>query len=154
MRIVGDTGQNLRHNIDDGTTVADPALNTPPATDATAGVTAAAYTNNDLDPDTATTLFDLNTATDQVVVQSPANSGQLAPTGGLGVDAGNAGLDIYSDLVDGKPRKQTAYAVFTPSGGISAFYTINLLTGAASKVGKFPDPLVVGDVSVALDTAG
>jgi hypothetical protein len=94
LRVISDNGQNLRHNLADGTTIEDTTLTTPPATGPARGVTAAAYTNNDLNPDTATTLFDINTTTDQVVIQSPANNGTLAPTGALGVDAGpNAGLD-------------------------------------------------------------
>jgi hypothetical protein len=60
--------------------VEDTTLTTPPATGPARGVTAA-YTNNDLNADTATTLFDINTTTDQVVIQSPANNGTLAPTG-------------------------------------------------------------------------
>lgn len=48
--------------------------NPTPAT----GVTGAAYTNNDGDPNTATTLFDIDSTLDQTVIQSPANSGMLA----------------------------------------------------------------------------
>src|SRR5688500_14980587 len=73
LRVISDAGQNLRHNLNDGTTVADATLTTPPATGPAKGVTAAAYTNNDLDARTATTLFDINTVADQVVIQSPAN---------------------------------------------------------------------------------
>ena len=62
----------------------------------------AGYTNNDADPNTATTLFDLDSALDQVVVQSPANSGMLAATGKLGVDASPAiGFDVYSAVRNG-----------------------------------------------------
>src|SRR5262245_49442962 len=106
LRVVSDNGQNLRHNIDDpagappaGTTANDTPLTTPPTAGTTAGVTGAAYTNNDTNADTATTLYDLNTMTDQIAVQSPANNGTLAPTGKLMVDAaGDAGFDIASTL--------------------------------------------------------
>jgi hypothetical protein len=91
LRVISDTGQNLRHNIDDpmgmpaaGKTAMDGTLTYPPATAPATGVTAAAYTNNDLDPATATTLFDRDTSLDQISVQSPANAGSLAPTGKLG----------------------------------------------------------------------
>ena len=58
-------------------------------------MTGAAYTNNDLATDTATTLFDLDTTLDQVALQAPANAGTLSATGKLGVDAGgDAGFDI------------------------------------------------------------
>ena len=118
LRVISDTGQNLRHNIDDpmgqpaaGTTAVDGTLTYPPATTPATGVTAAAYTNNDLDPTTATTLFDLDTTLDQISVQSPANAGSLAPTGKIGVDAGSsAGFDIYSPLRDGKATSATALA--------------------------------------------
>ena len=86
LRIVSDTGQNLRDNVDaDGDTLKDGTLTYPGPPPATAtGVTGAAYTNNDADPNTATTLYDLDSALDQVVIQSPANAGLLAPTGKLG----------------------------------------------------------------------
>jgi hypothetical protein len=151
LRVISDNGQNLRHNLADGTTIEDAILTTPPLTGPTRGVTAAAYTNNDLNPDTATTLFDLNTTSDQVVIQSPANNGTLAPTGALGVDAApNAGLDIYSDLVNGKTVSAAAFATIVPAGGSATLYNVNPLTGAASPVGQFP--LAITDLAIALDT--
>ena len=104
LRIISDTGQNLAHNVNaGGVTVANATLTytAPPATAVPAtGVTAAAYTNNDLNqPDTGTTLFDLDTMQDQVAIQSPPGNGILVATGKLGVDAGRrAGFDIYSLL--------------------------------------------------------
>ncbi|WP_199753855.1 DUF4394 domain-containing protein [Amycolatopsis sp. WAC 01375] len=151
LRVISDNGQNLRHNLATHSTTEDSTLTTPPLTAPAKGVTAAAYTNNDLNPDSATTLFDIGTGSDQVLIQSPANNGLLAPTGALGVDAGpNAGFDIYSDLNGGKATAVTGFAVLNPASGGSAFYTVNLLNGAATKVGDFPLPL--GDIAVALDT--
>ncbi|MFI5558618.1 DUF4394 domain-containing protein [Amycolatopsis japonica] len=150
LRVISDYGQNLRHNLGDHVTIEDTILTTPPAGGPTRGVTAAAYTNNDLNPDTATTLFDIGTATDQVLVQAPANNGFLSPTGALGVDTGPiAGFDIYSDLTNGKTTSVSGFAVLNPAAGPSAFYSVNLLTGAAAKIGDFPLP--IGDVAVALD---
>ena len=93
LRIVSDTGQNLRVNVDDGTTNVDGTLNIPGTTpvNPALGVTAVAYTNNDADPNTATTLFDIDTTNDNIVIQAPANAGSLSPTGKLGVDAAGAG---------------------------------------------------------------
>ncbi|RSN23346.1 hypothetical protein DMC61_32105 [Amycolatopsis sp. WAC 04169] len=151
LRVISDYGQNLRHNLADHVTIEDTILTTPPAGGPTRGVTAAAYTNNDLNPDTATTLFDIGTLTDQVLVQAPANNGFLSPTGALGVDTGPAaGFDIYSDLTNGKTTSVSAFAVLNPASGPSSFYSVNLLTGAAAKVGDFPLP--IADVAVALDT--
>lgn len=152
LRVISDWGQNLRHNLADGTTAEDAILTTPPGLGPTRGVTAAAYTNNDLNPDTATTLFDIATVTDQVVVQSPANNGTLAPTGALGLDAGlNAGFDIYSTLANGKAVSATAFAALsTGTSSQTSLYSVNLLTGAATSVGQFP--LAIADIAIALDT--
>jgi Domain of unknown function (DUF4394) len=158
LRVISDRGQNLRHNIDDpmgmpaaGTTAEDGTLTYPPATSPATGVTAAAYTNNDLDPTTATTLFDLDTALDQISVQSPANAGSLAPTGKIGVDAGtSAGFDIYTARRDG-----TATALATLQvGQKSGLYKVELLTGRAKAVGTFPSRHQVVDLAIQVDQRG
>lgn len=151
LRVISDNGQNLRHNLANGTTTEDTTLTTPPAAGPARGVTAAAYTNNDLNADTATTLFDINTATDKAVIQSPANNGTLAPTGALGVDAGlNAGFDIFSDLTNGKTTSVSAFATLTSASGSATLYSVNLFTGATASVGQFPLPIT--DIAIALDT--
>jgi hypothetical protein len=146
LRIVSDTGQNLRHDVNmGGVTVADATLTIPPATTPAAGVTAVAYTNNDLDPNTATTLFDLDTALDQIAIQAPANAGLLSPTGKLGVDAGaEAGFDIYTGRGD-------AFGFATLQvGGRNALYRISLLTGQAAQLGRFPAAVTVTDLALPL----
>lgn len=71
LRVLGDGGQNLRQpfattgDAPMGATVADgtltyPAVGTTPAA-TTGGVTATAYTTNDLSANTATTLFGVDT---------------------------------------------------------------------------------------------
>lgn len=156
LRVISDTGQNLRHNLDDpagtpaaGMTATDGALaypGVPPALPTTATqVTAAAYTNNDLDPNTATTLFDVDTMLDQVVIQSPANAGLLAPTGKLTVDADQwAGFDISTQ--DGSNR---GFAVLN-TGGRMRLYDIALTTGKATKLGAFPAKVQVVDLAIPL----
>jgi Domain of unknown function (DUF4394) len=156
LRVISDTGQNLRHNIDDpagapaaGMTATDGTLaypGVPPAPPTTASqVTAAAYTNNDLDPNTATTLFDIDTMLDQVVVQSPANAGLLAPTGKLGVDAGQwAGFDIYKN---GSGSRGIAVLKV---GSRTRLYDIGLLSGKATRLGSFPSGAQVLDLAVPL----
>ncbi|MET7329550.1 DUF4394 domain-containing protein [Nonomuraea sp. NPDC005650] len=162
LRVISDTGQNLRHNLDDpngapaaGTTAGDGALTNPPVPPATAGasatgVTGAGYTNNDLDPATATTLFDVDTTGDQISVQSPANAGNLAPAGRLGVDAATgAGFDVFSRLRGGVTVSNTAYAALKVRGAYR-FYTVNALTGDAVLVGTFPMNRQVRDIAVQL----
>ena len=137
LRVVSDQGQNLRQPFatPGAPTVADTPLSSPPAAGTTAGVVAAAYTNNDTDPATATTLFDLSTAADSVAVQAPANAGTLSATGALGVDAtGDAGFDIHSVVKGGTTVSQRAYAVLSVDGK-RGLYGVDLLTGRVSKSG-------------------
>lgn len=150
LRVISDNGQNLRHNLGDGSTVEDSILTTPPITAPTRGVTAAAYTNNDLNGATATTLFDVNTTSDQVVIQSPANNGTLAPTGSLTLDAGaDSGLDIFSYLTGGKTTSNIAFASLHPYGAETpSFYSVNVFTGEATVIDQFP--LDVTDVAIKL----
>ncbi|NRQ31187.1 DUF4394 domain-containing protein [Nonomuraea sp. NN258] len=163
LRVISDTGQNLRHNLDDpngapaqGTTATDGRLTNPPVPPATTGavalgVTAAGYTNNDLSANTATTLFDVDTTNDQVSLQSPANAGNLAPTGRLGVDSGaDAGFDVYSALRKGVTVSNSAYAALKVDGAYR-FYAVNALTGAALQIGTFPASRQVSDIAVELD---
>jgi hypothetical protein len=66
--------------------------------------TGAAYTNNDNDPATGTTLYDIDAERDALVIQNPPNNGTLATVGPLGVRVTDAvGFDIAAS--DG-----TAYA--------------------------------------------
>jgi hypothetical protein len=160
LRVVSDTGQNLRHNIDDatatmpplaGNTMMDGNLTIPPATTPAMGISGAAYTNNDLDPNTVTTLFDLDTMADQIVVQSPANGGQLAPTGKLLVDAGPvAGFDIYSRNVAGATQSNLGFATVSVLGRYS-FHQVSLLTGRVSRIGSFRPSTQVADIAIPLD---
>ncbi|MFS8102468.1 DUF4394 domain-containing protein [Lentzea alba] len=149
LRVTSDTGQNLRHNLADHTTTEDAVLSTPPALGPTRGVTAAAYTNNDLNADTATTLFDIGTGTDEVLIQSPANNGLLTATGKLTVDAAaNAGFDIYSTLSGGKAVSSAGFATLLAANGSATLYSVNLLNGTATSIGRFPVP--IADLAITL----
>jgi Domain of unknown function (DUF4394) len=135
LRIVSDTGQNLRINVVDGSTNVDGTLNNAGTT--ALGVTGAAYVNNDADANTGTTLFDVDTALDQVSIQSPPNNGSLVATGKLGVDTGaNAAFDIVSNVRRGTTVDNTGYAALS-TGSTSTFHTVNLLTGAVSEGERF-----------------
>jgi hypothetical protein len=148
LRIVSDNGQNLRANVADGVTATDLALNYAGTT--ALGVTGVAYTNNDLDANTATTLFDIDTTLDQVVVQAPPNSGTLNPAGKLLVDVGSAvGFDIYSRLDQGRTVANTAFASLTV-GGRAGFFGVNILTGEATLRGWFRVGDQVMDIAIPL----
>ncbi|WP_418961234.1 DUF4394 domain-containing protein [Streptomyces tritici] len=150
LRVISNTGQNLRHNIDDAaaplTTTVDGTLTNPTMPPSTAmGVTGAAYTNNDLNAATATTLFDLDTMADRISLQSPANAGTLAPTGNLGVDAAlDAGLDIYYNPVAGTNH---GFATIG-NGGSYRLYAVDVLTGKATSTGTYPTKYQVTDLAL------
>lgn len=142
LRIVSDTGQNLRHDVEAATggTTADATLSAT-------GVAAAAYTNNDLTamapPQTATTLFDLNPTSDEMVIQSPPNDGNLVATGQLGVDAGAAaGFDIYTTLGANSQAVDNVGLAVLSVGGVAGLYAIEPLTGAARSIGALGDAVV------------
>ncbi|MFD9907348.1 DUF4394 domain-containing protein [Streptomyces sp. NPDC059063] len=150
LRVISDNAQNLRHNLNDHTTTEDGILTTPPSPSPARGVTAAAYTNNDLNGSTGSVLNDIDTRVDQLVIQAPANNGTLSPVGALGFDAGaNAGLDIFSTVVNGKTTTNTAFAALTPYGANNpSLYTVNLFTGEATQINQFP--LSITDLAISL----
>lgn len=150
LRIVTDSGQNLRHSLVTNLTIADAPLSYGAGT--ATGISSAAYSNNDASPDTGTTLFVIDANLDQVAIQSPPNSGQLVATGKLNTGASSqVGFDIFSQEADGVTTNfQRAYASF-PNDGASVFYQIDLLIGAAYPVGKFPAGVNVIDIAVPLE---
>ncbi|THA83002.1 DUF4394 domain-containing protein [Streptomyces sp. A0592] len=153
LRVISSTGQNMRHNIDDPaaplTTTVDGTLTNPTTPPSTAmGVTGAAYTNNDLNAATATTLFDLDTMADRISLQSPANAGTLAPTGNLGVDAAlDAGFDIYYNPAAGTNHGFAAIG----TGNSYRLYAVDLLTGKATSKGAFPTQYQVTDLALPIN---
>jgi hypothetical protein len=132
---VSDADQNLRVDVTTGSATVDANLAYPP--NAALGIAGAAYTKNDADPNTATTLFDLDSALDQLAIQAPPNAGSLNPTGKLTVDADAAvGFDIFTEMRKGVTKGARAFASLSV-GGKSGFYSVNLLTGTVSLRGLF-----------------
>ena len=127
IRVVSNTGQNLRLNPNDGTIAAvDLALNP-----GSPMISAAAYTNNFAGA-TSTTLFVIDHNTDKLYQQNPPNNGTLAETGSLGINITNAnGFDIGS-------MSQKAY-LMASVGSSTKIYSINTTTGAATSVSDYPN---------------
>jgi hypothetical protein len=123
LRIVSNTGQNLRYNPNDFSVTVDGAL-----TPASQAISGAAYTNNFAGAST-TVLFDINAQTGKLYKQEAPNDGTLIEVGSLGVtiDAAN-GFDIGAG--------DNGYAIFTV-GSTTKFYGINLKTGAATAGSTF-----------------
>ena len=127
IRVVSNTGQNLRLNPNDGTiAAADLTLNP-----GTPMISAAAYTNNFAGA-TSTTLFVIDHNTDKLYQQNPPNNGTLVETGSLGINITNTnGFDIGS-------MSQKAY-LMASVGSSTKIYTINTTTGAATSVSDYPN---------------
>lgn len=129
IRVVSNTGQNLRINPADATLTVDSPVNGV----STNAIGAAAYNNNI--PNTATTtLYTIDHNTDILYIQTPANSGTQVAVGSLGINIGSAnGFDIGG--VSGR-----AYLLATV-GAETRMYNVNLTTGATTSVGAFPNPV-------------
>jgi hypothetical protein len=159
LRIVSDSGQNLRHDVTlaTGGTTQDSALTytAPPTTPVVAtGLAGAAYTNNDTTvmgaANSATTLFELDTSLNQLAIQSPPNNGILVATGLLGVDPGSvAGFDVYTWLGPDSMAADNIGLAALSVGGANGLYGIELLTGKASALGALGDSVV--DLAVPLN---
>ncbi|MBX7105913.1 MAG: DUF4394 domain-containing protein [Gemmataceae bacterium] len=123
LRVVGDMGNNLRLNPNNGALVSiDTGIN-----GATTSLMGAAYTNS-FAGTTSTTLYGIDSKSDSLYIVSTPNNGTTSLVGSLGVDAvGDVGFDIAYD--DG-----VAYASFTV-GGVSKLFSVNLATGAATDLG-------------------
>jgi Domain of unknown function (DUF4394) len=141
LRVVSDSGQNLRVNVDTGATTVDTPLNFT-AGSTTSGVGAVAYTNNDNDASTATTLFDLDSVNDQLVTQNPPNNGTLVAGPKIGFDTDSATtFDIWSEIKDGKAVSNKGYAALDGGGTL---FGIDLSTGAATFIGNFGTDRLTG----------
>jgi hypothetical protein len=144
IRVISDTGQNLRLHPDFGTVV-DFDSNTAgiqpdgqlayASGDANFGrqvrVAGAAYTNPDKDPATGTTLYDIDTRRDVLVIQNPPNNGVLNTVGSLRRNTERLlGFDIAASGI--------AYAAWAEDDDDddNRLVTIDLATGRASKLGE------------------
>lgn len=125
IRVVSNTGQNLRLNPIDGTIAAvDGSINPT-----TAKISAAAYTNS-FAGSTATVLYDIDYATGKLFKQDPPNTGTLVEAGSLGIIPTEAnGFDI------GGTSSKT-WTLLTV-GGSTKLYSINLTSGMATAVGTY-----------------
>lgn len=124
LRIVSDSGQNLRVNVDTGLVMADTDL---ARVSAPASVLASAYANNFVGA-TATMLLNLEQNTDALTLQAPPNDGTLADVGPLGVDiSGSAAFDI-----GGGGNGLALAALRSAATGPHSLYAVSLVTGAAT----------------------
>ena len=155
LRIVSDTGQNIRVRPADGTVagtdtgLAYAATGDPNSTRAPR-VVAVAYTNPDTNPQSNTVLHDIdaNRAADPdrdgdvLTVQVPPNGGVLNTVGNLGVDTDDfAAFDIGPD--------NDALAALRPAGGaFSRLYVVDLPSGRARDLGQIGSGELITGLSI------
>lgn len=174
LRITDGSGTNLRVNVDDGAAIVDGDLAYVPG-DAAAGeaphVTAVAYTNNDDDPATATTLYGIDAGQGTLVAFASPNEGTLATVGSLGL--GDLSVVNGFDIVTMNGSNFGFLAALEPGGaGMSSWYSVNLASGATSRLGEIgidaplhgiaisaevavvPEPATVGLVGIGLAAMG
>jgi hypothetical protein len=125
LRVVSDSGMNIRVNPATGLVITDVTLNPGPP-----NVVGVAYINSYAGA-ASTTLYDIDSSSDSLLIQNPPNNGSVATVGALGVDTtAIAGFDIVTVGSD-----NSAYATFTV-GGTVGLYSINLASGAATSLGS------------------
>ena len=169
LRIVSDTGQNLRaipSNLSPtnvtrvtGATFTDGTLSytavgvTPRP--AAMGVTGAAYTNSDTVAASGTTLYDIDSYLDNLVIQAPPNDGTLTMPRDLGGDTASfVGFDIRT-IAGTDPAMPTniAYASLTAQKGNGAtqatLYQVDLASGAVTSLGRIGGPKTLIDIAAA-----
>ena len=147
LRVIGNTGQSLRINVDTGATTTDGNINRAAAP---AVVSAAAYTNS-VPGATTTQLFDIDSASGVLALQNLPNDGTLSNVGPLGVTfAGDGGMDI-----GGGANGLVLAALRATAGGASSLYRVDLTTGAATPVNGTATPAasVIGGTTGVRDIA-
>lgn len=148
IRLVSESGQNLRLHPETGSVVAtDGRIN--------GGINpkigAVAYTNS-VSGATSTTLFDIDLNQNKLYKQNPPNDGGLEEVGDLGVDLeGNVDMDINPD--------NTLALVVARNQNESRLYALDLNTGKANWVGIFSQPIFsisfkTNPIAYAADAAG
>jgi hypothetical protein len=128
LRVVSDTGQNLRVDVDSGATITDSPLTSAGAT--RTGVNGAAYSNAFADA-CRTTLYYIDSNTDQLLTTAAPNGGAVSVVGALGVDASAVSDFEIATAADGT---NSGYAVLVV-GGVPTSYQVNLSTGVAATAG-------------------
>jgi Domain of unknown function (DUF4394) len=144
LRIVSNTGQNLRVNPMTGVTIIDASINPQPVS-----VNGVAYDNNDNDTTTATGLFALDVSSDQIFEIDPPNNGTLIDplpiklniTGDGGFDIAPRNAKVTTDVGLGLYEVNKTCTLFkidveTGETKILARYPKNMFTAIAIGTGQ------------------
>ena len=136
IRLVTNTGQNLRLNPETGAVAAtDGSIVT------TSSITGVAYTNSKSGA-TSTTLYDIDATSGKLFKQNPPNNGTLEEVGSLGFTfTGQVAFDISPD--------NSAALMSATSGTKNNLYKVNLETGKAENLGALSQKII--DLAIPTD---
>jgi hypothetical protein len=129
LRVVSDTGQNLRINVEGGATIVDGMIT---ADFGPIALSAVAYTNSFAGA-MQTTLYGIDTVTDRLVRSLNPNAGTYTNTNMMGDMFGPLGLSFTIQNAVGfdiSPNTGIAYLNID-----SLLWTVDLMTGRASSIG-------------------
>lgn len=137
LRIVSDAGQNLRVQVNPaGTTPAGNAIVDGVLNGATLRLDGAAYSNNDRDPATGTTLYGIDAESNALFAFTSPNAGTTVTIGSLGGPSFDVTAVLGFDI--GSPGAAFAALVLEGSGDAkTGIYSIDLGTGAATLLGTY-----------------
>jgi hypothetical protein len=133
LRVTSTTGLNARLNIDTGLQV--PGSPFPSLNPGAPHIVASGYASSSFSAirPATTQLVAIDSASDQVLIQDPPDSGTLRDGKALGIDVGD---DVGLDVVFIPGVGNVAYMVATPAGSAGAnLYRVSLVTGRAFKFG-------------------
>ena len=137
IRVTTDTGLNFRINPNNG------ALIPPDTPIAGSAISGAGYTNNQPDNGGITTLYTLDLAGDRLMLAPNPNAGIQVAVGFTGIDFSAAnGFDIPTGVnaaSSGSAVSSGSGLAMLTVGGVTGLYSINLVTGGATAVGRFLD---------------
>lgn len=134
LRVISNTGQNVRLNPNDGTLAATDT----PITPAGVTMTGLAYDRNGVG-NSVTTLYGIDATNGVLTTVGSVNGSPNSPNGGVvGPTVGSLGLGTNLDLrlgfdITGVNNSSAFASMLT--GGTDKLYSINLSTGAATLVG-------------------
>ncbi|MFL6373471.1 MAG: DUF4394 domain-containing protein [Pyrinomonadaceae bacterium] len=134
LRVISNTGQNLRINPNDGSLAAADTTITPAGVTITGG----AYDRNDRNPVSGTTLYAIDATNGVLTTVGSINGSPNSANGGVvGPAVGSLGLGTGMDPrigFDISAAGGAAYATIL-TGGTDKLYSVNLATGAVTLVG-------------------
>jgi len=139
IRLVSNTGQNLRLNPETGVTAfMDGSVAT------TSSISGIAYTNSTSGA-TSTTLYDVDVTSKKLFKQDPPNNGTLVAVGDLGFSfTGQVAFDINPD--------SSVALIAATNGSENSLYKTDLGTGASVKIGKLSQKVI--DLAIPTNAVG